>query len=368
MQTRSACEEFELNKIPLTRRDLGVLEGYHSPQLDVPVRLNTNESPFPLPDTFTQEFESEIKNFDLNRYPNRSANELCTSIADKELLRGSEVFVANGSNEVIQSICLAFGGNDRSALIFEPTYAMHSQIAKITGTRVIEGSRNAEFQVDENAALDAIKKDRPEIVFLCSPNNPTGNIETPELIDGILTELNSTGGLLVIDEAYKEFSENASELIVSDESNVAFIRTFSKVWSLAGIRLGYLLAPEWCINMIKTVSLPYHLDSVKQRVGILALKHEDEMIRKVDEIKKERKKVFDALLSLPLKVWPSEANFLLFKPELIDAYKLWEELLEEGILIRDCSSWEGLGGCLRVTIGSKSENDTLLNAVRKILK
>ena len=173
---------------------------------------------------------------------------------------------------------------------------------------------------------------------------------------------------MVLDEAYKEFSETSFEPTVRGESNLAFVRTFSKVWSLAGIRLGYLLAPEWCVNMVKTVSLPYHLDSVKQRVGILALKHEKAMKRMVDVAKEERKKVFDALISLPIKVWPSEANFLLFKPESIDAYKLWQELIEEGILIRDCSSWEGLEGCLRVTIGSENENDIFLDAVRKILK
>ena len=263
-----------MNKIPSPRRDLDILDGYHSPQLDVSVRLNTNESPFPLPETFTEELEFEIKNLELNRYPNRSASELCLAIAERELLKENEVFVANGSNEVIQSICLAFGGPERSALIFEPTYAMHSQIAKITGTRVVDGFRDAEFKVDTNVALELIEKEKPEIVFLCSPNNPTGNSESPELINSILSELNSTGGLLVLDEAYKEFSETSFEPTVREESNLAFVRTFSKVWSLAGIRLGYLLAPEWCVNMVKTVSLPYHLDSVKQRVGILALKHE----------------------------------------------------------------------------------------------
>ena len=357
-----------MSKIPSPREDLYVLEGYHSPQLDVPVRLNTNEAPFPPPDTFIQELESEIEKLDLNRYPSRSASELCASIAAKELLKESEVFVANGSNEIIQSICLAYGGNGRSALVFEPTYAMHSQIAKIAGTRVIEGFRDEEFRIDEDAALDIINQEKPEIVFLCSPNNPTGNSESPELINSILSELNSTGGLLVLDEAYKEFSETSFEPTVREESNLAFVRTFSKVWSLAGIRLGYLLAPEWCVNMVKTVSLPYHLDSVKQRVGILALKHKEAMKRTVDVTKEERKKVFDALISLPIKVWPSEANFLLFKPESIDAYKLWQELIEEGILIRDCSSWEGLEGCLRVTIGSENENDIFLDAVRKILK
>ena len=357
-----------MSKIPSPREDLYVLEGYHSPQLDVPVRLNTNEAPFPPPDTFIQELESEIEKLDLNRYPSRSASELCASIAAKELLKESEVFVANGSNEIIQSICLAYGGNGRSALVFEPTYAMHSQIAKIAGTRVIEGFRDEEFRIDEDAALDIINQEKPEIVFLCSPNNPTGNIENSELIDAILSELNSTGGLLVLDEAYKEFSEGSSDLSVNDESNLAFIRTFSKVWSLAGIRLGYLLAPEWCINAMRAVSLPYHLDSVKQKVGVLALKHEKEIIRKVAELKEERRRVFEALQSLPIRVWPSEANFLLFKPETIDAYKLWEGLLEEGILVRDCSSWEGLEGCLRVTIGNESENNSFLTAVRKIVK
>jgi len=357
-----------MNKIPPAREDLDVLEGYHSPQLDVPVRLNTNEAPFRLPDAFIEDLESEIKKLDLNRYPSRSASELCASIAARELLKESEVFVANGSNEIIQSICLAYGGNERSALVFEPTYAMHSQIAKVAGTRVIEGFRDEEFHIDKDAALEIINREKPEIVFLCSPNNPTGNIESPELIDAILSELNSTGGLLILDEAYKEFSEISSDLTVKDESNLAFIRTFSKVWSLAGIRLGYLLAPEWCINKMQAVSLPYHLDSVKQKVGVLALKYDKEIIQKVTELKEERRRVFEALLSMPVRVWPSEANFLLFKPETIDAYKLWEGLLEEGILVRDCSTWEGLEGCLRVTIGSESENNSFLTAVRKIVK
>jgi len=357
-----------MNKTPQPREDLDVLEGYHSPQLDVPVRLNTNEAPFPLPDSFIQELESEIRKLDLNRYPSRLASELCASIAAKELLKESEVFVANGSNEIIQSICLAYGGKERSALVFEPTYAMHSKIAKVAGTRVIEGFRDDEFQIDKDTALEIITREKPEIVFLCSPNNPTGNIESQELIDAILSELNLTGGLLVLDEAYKEFSESSSDLTVKEESNLAFIRTFSKVWSLAGIRLGYLLAPEWCINMMQTVSLPYHLDSVKQKAGVLALKHDKEIIRKVTELKEERRRVFEALMSMPVRVWPSEANFLLFKPESIDAYKLWEGLLEEGVLVRDCSTWEGLEGCLRVTIGSKSDNNSFLTAVRKILK
>lgn len=368
MQILSVCEESKLNKIPSSRDDLGLLEGYHSPQLDVSVRLNTNEAAFPLPEAFTQELQSEIEKLDLNRYPSRSASELCASIAQREHLKDSQVFVANGSNEIIQSIFLAYGGAERSALIFEPTYAMHSQIAKITGTRVIKGVRDEKFQINKKIALEIIKRENPEIVFLCSPNNPTGNTETPELIEAILSELDSSGGLLVLDEAYKEFSKESSDLSTNEDSNIIFIRTFSKVWSLAGIRLGYLLAPEWCINLIKTVSLPYHLDSVKQKVGVLALKHEKEMLRKVAEIKDEREKIFQEMLSLPVKVWPSEANFLLFKPETINAGKLWEELLEEGILIRDCSSWEGLEGCLRVTIGSENENNSFLNAVRKILK
>jgi len=263
---------------------------------------------------------------------------------------------------------LAYGGNGRSALVFEPTYAMHSQISKITGTRVIEGFRNEEFRIDKDAALEIIAREKPDIVFLCSPNNPTGNVEDLDLVETILSELNSTGGLLVLDEAYKEFSETSSNLPVNAESNLVFIRTFSKVWSLAGIRLGYLLAPEWCINTLRGVSLPYHLDSVKQKIGVLALKHEEQMIQRVIDTQKERKRVFEELSSLPVRVWPSEANFLLFKPEDFDAYKLWKGLLEEGILVRDCSSWKGLDGCLRVTIGSESENNTFLTAVRKIIK
>ena len=355
------------NKKPMSRDDLTVLEGYHSPQFEVPVKLNTNESPFPLPKNFKKEFNSEIKKLDLNRYPQREANELCISIAEKEALNINQVFAANGSNEIIQSIFLAFGGNGRSVLIFEPTYAMHSQIAKITGTRVIKGSRERNFEVNKDEALKLIEEESPDIVFLCSPNNPTGNLESEGLVNSIRSKLDESGGLLVLDQAYEDFAEEPSTLTVDEKSNLIFVRTFSKVWALAGIRLGYVLAPEWCINEIRNVSLPYHLDSVKQKAGVLALKHETEMLLRVKEIKEEKNRVYELLQSLPVDIWPSEANFLLFRPKGIDGYKLWGDLLNEGILLRDCSSWENLEGCLRVTIGTPNENTKFLERLREIL-
>ena len=356
-----------MSKKPLVRDDLNILKGYHSPQLDVPVKLNTNESPFSLPDGFLEELSSALEKLDLNRYPKRDANELCLSIAERESLNENQVFAANGSNEIIQSIFLAFGGHNRSVLIFEPTYAMHSQIAKITGTRVVSGLREIDFQVNADAALRLIDKEKPEIVFLCSPNNPTGNLESEALIKSILANLNDSGGLLVLDEAYKEFANQSLSLTVDEGSNLIFLRTFSKVWKLAGIRLGYLLAPEWCIDEIKNVSLPYHLDSIKQKAGVLALKHENEMLAQLENVKEEKNRVYENLLDFSVNVWPSEANFLLFKPNEIDGYKLWSDLFEKGVLVRDCSSWEGLEGCLRVTIGNPEENTRFLEALQEIL-
>lgn len=354
---------------PTVRNDLALREGYHSPQLDVDVRLNTNEAPVPPPDEFTAAMHEAIENLDWHRYPDRSALVLRSKIAERYGRTPDEVFVANGSNEVLQTIMLTFGGPGRTAAVFEPTYALHSHISKTAGTEVVEGSRRDDFSLDLAEVERVITTHSPDVVFLCSPNNPTGVVDPPNTVAAVLELMSETNGLLVVDEAYGQFAESSAVSLIGEEVPLVVSRTFSKTWSMAAVRLGYLLGPKWLVSALETVVLPYHLDSMKQAAGIAALDHGDAMDRRVARIVEERGRMLVAMAELPVTTWDSGANFFLFRPEVstgIDGEQLWQSLVERSVLVRNCASWPRLEGCLRATIGTPEENDALLAALRDV--
>jgi histidinol-phosphate aminotransferase len=360
---------------PLVREDLSVLEGYHSPQLEVEVRLNTNEAPEPPPDAFRRAVSDAVTVVAWNRYPDRSATELRRAIGRLHHHSLDEVFCANGSNEVLQTLLLAFAGPGRTVLTFEPTYAMHGHIARVVGSVTVAGGRRDDFGLDEDQVERLITTHRPEVTFLCSPNNPTGTVETAATVTRVLDLVEAVDGLLVVDEAYGQFAPwSAIELLGPDRSLVV-TRTFSKTWAMAGARLGYLLGPAWLVAELDRVVLPYHLDVVKQQAGLVALRFVEEMERRVTGIVEERDRVQAALSDLGVTMWPSGANFVLFRPPAPAAAatgpsigrRVWEALVERSVLIRDTSSWDRLDGCLRVTIGARRENDRFLAALAEIL-
>jgi histidinol-phosphate aminotransferase len=252
------------------RDDLGELEGYHSPQLDVPVRLNTNESPYAPPEDFVDAWLDALRGTPLNRYPDRDARELRAALADQLGQPVERLFCANGSNEVLQTLLLTFGGAGRTAAVFEPTYALHSHIARITGTAVVVGERTADFTVDPAAARALLAEHRPALAFLCSPNNPTGTVEPDDTVESLLE---ATDGLVVVDEAYGEFAERSAIRLVADAGRLVVARTYSKVWSMAALRLGFCVAPPWVIDELEKVVLPYHLAAPTQLAGVLALRY-----------------------------------------------------------------------------------------------
>jgi histidinol-phosphate aminotransferase len=229
---------------PQPRADLQELSGYHSPQLDVSVRLNTNESPYPPPREFVDAWCRAIAAAPLHRYPDRAATELRAAIARRLDQPAARVFAANGSNEVLQTLLLTYGGPGRRALIFEPTYALHAHIAHITGTEVIAAARGDDFLIDVDHARRVIEREQPDIVFVCSPNNPSGTVEPLATIEAIAA---ATPGLLIVDEAYGEFAPVSAAALVDDERALVVTRTYSKVWSLAALRLGFALAPDWVV-------------------------------------------------------------------------------------------------------------------------
>jgi len=355
-----------MTSLPSIRPDLSLTEGYHSPQVEAEVRLNTNESPFPPPEKWSRDLLKALGEVAFHRYPDRPATELREAIAALHHVTADEVFCANGSNEVLQCLLLAYGGPGRKAAVFEPTYALHSHISRLTGTTVVEGGRTEDFRIDPDEARRLLEREQPDITFLCSPNNPTGRAEPRDTVIALLA---AAPGLVILDEAYGQFSSwTALDLRGPHHRGLVVTRTFSKTWAMAGARLGYAIADPAVVLACEAVVLPYHLSAQTQLAGLLALEYTDEMQARVALIAEERGRVAAALRELSVESWPSDANFILFRPTEDDADKVWSGLLERSVLIRNCASWVGLGGCLRVTIGRPDENDRFLTALKECLQ
>ncbi|MFI5045644.1 MAG: histidinol-phosphate transaminase [Acidimicrobiia bacterium] len=343
------------------RDDLTELEGYHSPQLDVTVRLNTNESPFAPPSEFVERWLAELRDTDLNRYPDRTARGLRDALGKHLGQPAERIFCANGSNEVLQTLLLAYGGPGRRVVTFEPTYALHSHIARITGTDVVSGERTDAFEIDVAAARALVADVDPVIVFACSPNNPTGTVEPAATIDALL---DATRGFVVVDEAYGEFAPRSALDRVDDDGRLVVVRTYSKVWSMAAVRLGFAVAPPWVVDQLEHVVLPYHLSVPTQEAGRVSLEWSDEMTDRVARLVAERERVLSVLRDVRgITTYDSGANFVLFRVHG-SGRALWERLVASGVLVRDCSGWPRLAECLRVTIGTPAENDAFLDALQ----
>jgi len=232
---------------------------------------------------------------------------------------------------------------------------------------VIEVERNDDFTIDVDAAVATIGERRPAVTFLCSPNNPTGMIESAATVERILGAVESVDGLLVVDEAYGQFAPWSALALVDEDRSLVVTRTFSKTWSMAAARLGYLVGPSWLVAELDKVVLPYHLDAAKQAAGLIALDYVDAMRRRVASLVEERGRVAAALDGLAVTQWASGANFILFRPEQLAGDEVWQGLVDRSVLVRNCSSWPRLDGCLRVTLGTPAENDAFLAALAGIL-
>jgi histidinol-phosphate aminotransferase len=304
----------------------------------------------------------------LNRYPDRDAIALRAGLAKYITAQTgvpfepSNLWAANGSNEIIQSIFLAFGRE--SALGFTPSYSMHPLIAKVTSVNWLDGKRRDDHSLDVAVAVQQILTAKPTLTFITTPNNPTGSIVKISEIAELAKATAAVGGLLVVDEAYAEFSSEASAVsLIGQSPNVIVIRTMSKAFAFAGARLGYLIADPVVIEALQLVRLPYHLSAITQAVAEVALSFSDELLAGVDSLIAQRETVQAGLTKLGLSITPSSANFLLFGGFNQPADQLWRKLLDRGILIRDV----GLLGQLRVTIGTAAENQAFLSALAQVL-
>lgn len=357
-----------LSDLPL-RDDLRGKSPYGAPQLDVPVRLNTNENPHPPSQALIDDVARSVQAAaaDLHRYPDRDAVELRRDLA--AYLRtqtgvpvGVEnLWAANGSNEILQQLLQAFGGPGRSAIGFVPSYSMHPIISSGTQTEWIESTRASDFSLDVSAAVAVIADRNPDVVFVTSPNNPSGQSIPLDDLRRLLDAM--THGILIVDEAYGEFSSQPSAIALIDEYPTRMIvsRTMSKAFAFAGGRLGYLVAAPAIIDAVLLVRLPYHLSVVTQAAARAALRHADDTLASVAELIAERNRVSAALEEQGYRVIPSDANFVLFG-EFADAAAAWQRYLDNGILIRDV----GIPGYLRTTIGLADENDAFLAASARL--
>jgi histidinol-phosphate aminotransferase len=357
-----------LDELPL-RPELRGRTPYGAPQLPAKYRLNTNENPHPLPAELLADLGAALGHaaVELNRYPDRDAVALRTDLAgylsrtSGGALRPEQVWAANGSNEVLQQILQAFGGAGRTALGFTPSYSMHPIISAGTGTAWVDGQRRADFTIDAAAAAAQVREVRPDVVFVTSPNNPTGTAVALETIQSIY---DSTDGVVVVDEAYAEFARAGTPsalTLLPGRPRLIVSRTMSKAFGMAGLRLGYLAADPAVVDALQLVRLPYHLSSLTQAAGRTALAHTDELLATVDAVKAQRDRIVGALPALGLTSVPSDANFVLFG-HFADAHAAWQALLDRGVLVRDV----GLRGWLRVTAGTAEETDAFLTALGEV--
>jgi histidinol-phosphate aminotransferase len=350
-----------LDDLPL-RPELRGLRPYGAPQLDVPVPLNTNENSYPLPepvaDAVGKALLGELRG--LNRYPDRDAVALREELAGYlgHGLGAAQVWAANGSNEVQQQLLQAFGGVGRTALGFVPAYSMHPLLCVGTGTRWVAGRRSPDFVLTAADAAGQVRQCAPDVVFLCSPNNPTGTALPLDVVGAVLA---AAPGMVVVDEAYAEFARAGTPsalTLLPEHPRLVVTRTMSKAFAFAGARLGYLAADPAVVDAVQLVRLPYHLSSLTQAAARAALAHAATLLGTVEAIKEQRDRIVTELRARGLRVADSDANFVLFGG-FSDAPAVWRRILAGGVLVRDV----GLPGWLRVTAGTSDETTAFLRAV-----
>jgi len=344
----------------LPRPGLRDVEPYQAPQLEVAARLNTNECPYPLPEEFREELAESVRGLTLNRYPDREAQELREALAKHAGHPVEGAWVANGSNEVIEQILLAYGGPGRRVVVFEPTYVLHGRLAWVGHSELVRLNLAEPWVITARDAAEALAV-RPAVIFVCSPNNPTGNAQPVEVV----AELASGGDSLVVaDEAYIEFGGESAARLVEQHPAVVVVRTFSKAFALAGARIGYCLASPEVVDDLRRVRLPYHLSALTQAAGLIALRHKDDALAIVDRVRGERDRILEALPKLGVEAFPSDANFVLFRSPK-PTVDVWRGLLDRGVLVRDMTAV--VPECLRVTAGSTEEVDRFLSALGEVL-
>ena len=354
----------ELNDLPI-RDSLRGRTPYGAPQLHVPIALNVNENTHEISEDILVDIIQRIAVSlrDINRYPDREFTTLRESLATYvgHGMTAQNIWAANGSNEILQQLFMAFGGPGRKALSFSPTYSMYSLIAQSTDTQYVEIPRLERYEIDADLVTRAIAEHKPDIVIICSPNNPTG---TPVDLAVVEAAYAATEGIVVVDEAYSEFSlnENSALSLLEGRPRLVVSKTMSKAFAFAGARLGYLAADEAICDVMRLVRLPYHLSALTQAAAEGALSHSNQMLATVADIRDQRDRLYVAMQDLGLDPYRSDANFVLVGG-IPNPTKTWQDLLDRGILVRDI----GIPNTLRITAGTEAETTAVIAALTELL-
>ena len=352
-----------LEDLPI-RPDLVGQSPYGAPQIDVPIRLNVNENTYGIPEEVALKIVERTAEaaLTLNRYPDREFIALRQMLADflGGNLEPNQTWAANGSNEILQQFFQAFGGPGRTAMSFGPTYSMYPNIARTTITDYLLLPRLENYSLTSEYVRAEILKSKPEIVILCSPNNPTGTGIDLEVIEAAYE---SFDGMLLIDEAYQEFADTPSAIsLLPGRPRLVISRTMSKAFAFAGARVGYMAADAAVVDAMRIVRLPYHLSALTQAAAMAALETSGELLANVEQIKVQRERIISGVQKMGLKPYPSQANFVLVQG-FTDTQLVFDALLSKGIIVRDI----GIPGCLRITAGAESETTKLLGELALLL-
>jgi histidinol-phosphate aminotransferase len=357
-----------LNRLPL-RTNLRGLAPYGAPQLDVPILLNVNENTHGVPADVQAAIAAAVTEAatGLNRYPDREFTELREALAEYlgHGLEATNIWAANGSNEVLQQILQAFGGPGRKALGFPPTYSMYPLLASGTDTEYIVGQRAEGYGLSAESAALQVKELQPNVVFLCSPNNPTGTGLGLDVVEAVYAAGEASQTIVIVDEAYHEFAHDGTPsalTLLPGRERLIVSRTMSKAFALAGARLGYMAAAPEVTDALRLVRLPYHLSAITQAAALAALQHRTALMADVQDIKEQRDRIVTELTRMGLKPAASDSNYVFFGG-LDSPHEVWQQLLDAGVLIRDV----GIPGHLRVTAGTERETTAFLTALEGIL-
>ncbi len=355
-----------MNAVRPAAPQLADIEPYDPKYIPADIMISANENSLDVPLDIRRQIEHEVRRVPFNRYPDPLANDLRDMIAEANGLDRDQVIMGNGGDELLFDLALAWGGPGRTFLNLPPTFSVYKNNAQLTNTAIVDIPRCDDFSIDEDAVLERLAKGDIDYAIVTSPNNPTGDLAQATFVEEMLK---TSDTLVMVDEAYFEFSRYTVRPLLDSYENLVILRTFSKAFSMAGVRMGYLLGNPRVIDEFKKVRQPYSVDAVSQAVARIVYQNRAKFEKSIDAIIAERGRVYEALGKLPgVMAYPSESNYILIRfDEDVDAGWIWQWLLERGILVRDFSRSSYLENCLRVSIGTEDENTRFLETLRDVL-
>ncbi|HOU51629.1 MAG TPA: histidinol-phosphate transaminase [Smithella sp.] len=336
--------------------------GYIAPEESGAIKLDSNENPFSIQEPLKRILLEKFLGIDFNRYPAAGSPALRERFARYYGVKKNMIMPGNGSDELIQILCMTFKGSIQGVLVPVPTFSMYKIIAVNTGNKVVEVPLDKRFDLDVETMTSKIKNNFPALIFLSCPNSPTGNLFSRSKIEAIIKK---TPGFVVIDEAYGAFCGQSLLPLLKKYDNVIFLKTLSKL-GMASIRLGFLLGNADVIVQLDKVRLPYNVNALSQTAAGFFLDHQKEFMKQIKEITQRREELYRELKKIKwIKVYPSQANFIFFSCAF-DSNRIYNKLVAEGIVVKDLNLPPLLTNCIRVTVGTKKENEAFLKTLKSI--